>query len=249
MRAYLCQQPYPRDEGAVEDVRPSAAATGGDVLVSSHWFEQRREGKKSDCRQWKKKVSTHSALSIQLENLFLALEEVGLSFSIQKKDMKRLEQHLRSLLVSSRGGRGAPAAAAGAEGAAGDLTTTVHPEEASQGMSDAAAARPLAETRFVVFIFARPLWRELTSLSLRSTRIFRKGAARCRAREGKRLRQMPLLFETTQALFCSLHRHHHRVLSRSKLSVSLYPSFAAGESVENASPLAWSMNERPKATV
>jgi hypothetical protein len=46
MSAYLCQQPYPRDEGAVEDVRPSAAATGGDVLVSSHWFEQREEKEK-----------------------------------------------------------------------------------------------------------------------------------------------------------------------------------------------------------
>ena len=56
MRAYLCQEPYPRDQGAVEDVRPSSAA-GGDVLVSSHSFDLavEREKKKSERRREQKK--------------------------------------------------------------------------------------------------------------------------------------------------------------------------------------------------
>ena len=83
--AYLCQEPYPGDEGAVEDVRPSSA--GGDVLVSSHSFDfdvkarelgATRKKKRVEAEKRKNTLAQHTALSLNLKS------SISIPFSLRK---------------------------------------------------------------------------------------------------------------------------------------------------------------------
>ena len=128
--------------------------------------------------------------------------------------MKRLEQQLRSLLGSSRGG-GAPAAAEAAEG---DSTTTVHEGESES--APAAAPRPLAASRFVLcFHIIEPLWREIVSCSLLPRAVVAKSlrVAVARAREGKRMSTDALAFRRRKRFFSFRSFIPFSALSRAKL--------------------------------
>ena len=172
---------------------------------------------------------THTRFFLFFSSKKLNLTRVLLSlpgkWALQTKNMKRLEQQLRSLLGSSRGG-GAPAAGAAtaAEGASATAAATCDADESESSRFASSSARPLAATRFVCSpfsFFSCLLWRAYVSLFLSHVHFSQSWCALLRERgEGGFDRCFVFLSRRRRALssffrlFVSLvHQHHKRSLS------------------------------------